>query len=281
MPAREPAHAKLNMFLKVLGKRPDGYHELHSWFAFVDLADMVSVIPSDRFSLTVEGEMAAGLAADGTDNLVLAAARSLARAAGLADNIGAALHLTKRIPVAAGLGGGSADAAATLRLLSRHWRLGWSIEQLLPLAGQLGADVPACLRSTPHLATGRGERFLADAPVAPLPLLLANPRQPLSTAHVFAKLKAPIAQAAVTQPTLEDARRLGNDLAPAALALLPALAPPLAALRDMPGCRLAALTGSGPTLFALFDTIGARDAAHAVFASSWPGFWLVSSKLIP
>jgi 4-diphosphocytidyl-2-C-methyl-D-erythritol kinase len=177
------APAKINLWLNVVGRRADGYHLLDSLIAFTDLADEIEAVSSERLVLTVDGPLAPALAGE-TDNLVLKAARLLADFAGVAPR--AALHLTKHIPVAAGLGGGSADAAAALQALVELWRVALPVEELFDLAGRIGADVPMCLAGRPARASGVGERL---APAPPLPscaILLVNPGVALPTAQVFA-----------------------------------------------------------------------------------------------
>src|SRR5687767_2977981 len=152
----EIAYAKINLALHVRGREPDGYHRIETIFAFAEEGDLLRVKPADAISLTVEGAFAAALG-DGTENLVVRAARALARHAGA--GAGAALTLVKKLPVASGIGGGSADAAATLRLLDRFWRLGMDLDGLKRIAGGLGADVPACIDSTTAMGTGRGDKL--------------------------------------------------------------------------------------------------------------------------
>ena len=157
------AHAKVNLWLNVVGRRADGYHLLDSLVAFVDLADTIAAQPADRLSLELAGPSAAALTGD-ADNLVLKAARLLADRAGVSPR--AAIRLEKRIPVAAGLGGGSADAAAALRMLVDLWRVALPEEELFDLAATLGADVPMCLAGRTAVASGVGERLQA-APALP------------------------------------------------------------------------------------------------------------------
>ena len=173
-----PAHAKVNLWLNVVGRRPDGYHLLDSLVAFVDLADTLDVRPSDRLSLELAGPQAAGLAGD-PDNLVLKAARLLADRAGVSPR--AAIRLGKHIPVAAGLGGGSADAAAALRALGELWRVALPEEELFDLAASLGADVPMCLAGRTALVSGVGERLQPAPALPPAAILLVNPGAALPT----------------------------------------------------------------------------------------------------
>ncbi|TAJ38986.1 MAG: 4-(cytidine 5'-diphospho)-2-C-methyl-D-erythritol kinase, partial [Reyranella sp.] len=177
------ARAKVNLWLNVVGRRADGYHLLDSLVAFTDLADEVEVAAASDLSLAIDGPGARSLEAE-ADNLVLKAARLLAGRAGIAPR--AAIRLVKRIPVAAGLGGGSADAAATLRALVELWRIAMPEEELFDLAAELGADVPMCLAGKPALVSGIGER-LAPSPALPASaILLVNPGVPLPTPSVFA-----------------------------------------------------------------------------------------------
>lgn len=241
---------------------------------FAGVADTVRATTADALSLRVEGPEAAALA-DEPDNLVLRAARALAAAAGVAPR--AALTLVKRLPVASGIGGGSADAAAALRALNRLWALGWSGERLAALALPLGADIPACLGSRPCVLGGVGET-LRPAPALPgCGLLLANPRIALATPAVF-RARAGGFSAAATLPEAgwadaaalaRDLAAWGNDLEAPAIALCPSVASVLAALRALPGCRLARMSGSGASCFGLFDSPAAAAAAAAALPGGW------------
>src|SRR5262249_45045404 len=177
------ARAKVNLWLKVVGRRADGYHLLDSLVAFADLADSLDATAGDRLSLALDGPVAGSLAGEG-DNLVLKAARLLADTTGVAPR--AALRLTKRIPVAAGLGGGSADAAATLQALVELWRLARPVGELFDRAARLGADVPMCLAGRAALVSGIGERLSPTPSLPACGLLLVNPGTALPTANVFA-----------------------------------------------------------------------------------------------
>jgi 4-diphosphocytidyl-2-C-methyl-D-erythritol kinase len=267
------ARAKVNLWLKIVGRRADGYHLLESLVAFADLADVIEAVPSGGLSLQVDGPQSAALSAE-ADNLVLKAARLLAGRAGVSPR--AALHLTKNIPVAAGLGGGSADAAAALAELVALWRIALPAEELFDLAGALGADVPMCLAGRPALASGVGERLAPTPPLPACAILLVNPGVALPTAEVFAARQGAFsAPATATRPwgDLDDfARTLavhGNDLEPPAIALRPIIADVLAALRAGAGVRYAAMSGSGATCFALYDDV----ARASVAASSLPAAW--------
>lgn len=277
-PARWTAPAKVNLYLRVTGRRADGFHLLDSLVTFVALADTLDHRPADTLSLAVEGPFADGLA--GEDNLVLRAARALAARSGRMA-AGAALTLRKEIPVAAGLGGGSGDAAAALRGLNAAWRCGLDQEALLALAAGLGADVPACLLGRPLLVAGIGET-LREAPVLPPhALLLVNPNRPLATADVFHRRHGafspprPLTEAPADAAALAAAlRERGNDLTETAVALCPEVAQVLAALAPLPGCLLAQMSGSGATCFGLFGDEEAAASAGAVLAARHPG-WFV------
>jgi len=273
-PAAEAAPAKLNLALHVTGRRGDGYHTLDSLAVFASLADTLAAAPAPGLTLAVRGPFADASGADAA-NLVLRAAHALGRPQGA----GAALTLEKRIPVAAGLGGGSADAAAALRLLARFWRLA---PAPVALALDLGADIPVCLASAPARMRGIGEIL---SPVPPLPrdlgLVLANPRVPLATAAVFAARQGafdpPIDLPAVWPDAAALARWLrttGNGLEQAAIALCPAVADVLAACAALPGALLARMSGSGATCFALFASVTAANEAAALLARNAPAWWV-------
>lgn len=273
----EFAPAKLNLCLHVTGRRPDGYHLLDSLVVFASVGDRVTVAPADALSLSVEGPEAAGLQAE-ADNLVLRAAR----ATGVA---GADLLLHKALPVASGIGGGSADAAATLRALAR-------LSGRTPAAAELtalGADVPVCLSGRPVRMQGIGEVLTPLPKLPPLSCVLVNPRVALATPRVFATLErrenAPL-------PTLpvgwDDAGALchwlasatRNDLAPPARALAPVIAEVEAALAALPGCLLARMSGSGATCFGLFARPDAAQAAARTIRQARPGWWVAAADIL-
>lgn len=273
---RELAPAKINLFLHVTGRRPDGYHLLDSIAVFAGAADVLTVEPDEGFSLTLTGPFADALQAE-ADNLVLRAGRALARW----ERIAPAAHLTleKNLPVASGIGGGSADAAAALRLLSRFWNLDIPRPELLAIAARLGADVPVCLSSRPTRMGGVGE-ILSEAPVPPrCGILLVNPGVSLATPDVFrartgafSPLEALLPEAWMTAATMSrDLSRLRNDLEPAAIALCPEIATVLDAIRDTYGCLLARMSGSGATCFGVYTDPEAARAAATTLAR--PGWW--------
>ncbi|QCI92718.1 4-(cytidine 5'-diphospho)-2-C-methyl-D-erythritol kinase [Novosphingobium sp. EMRT-2] len=273
MTMRETAYAKLNLALHVRRRRADGYHELETLFAFVDAGDELTAEPADAFSLTITGPFADGLS-NGDDNLVLRAARMLADRNGFRG--GAAFTLDKRLPIAAGIGGGSADAAAALRLLARMWRLGPDHVRPSDIAADLGADVPACVASQTVHGEGVGEKLtpIDGSALAGLPVLLVNPRVACPTGPVFAAWDG-IDRGALDVANWGNAR---NDLEMPAVALHPQIADVLAALQAT-GPRLARMSGSGATCFALFETSTARDAAARSIATRRPGWWTLAGAL--
>jgi 4-diphosphocytidyl-2-C-methyl-D-erythritol kinase len=267
----ETAFAKINLALHVRALMADGYHRIETLFAFAEHGDRIEVDAGDGLSLAVCGPFAAGLDC-GEDNLVLRAARMLARHFGIAQ--GAALRLEKNLPVAAGVGGGSADAAAALRLLARWWRLDAPDEALFAIAAALGADVSACLASVTARGEGRGDRLSPAAGFSGTPLLLVNPGIPVATVEVFRRWDG------VDNGPMPDDPALGrNDLEPAAIALAPAIGPVLDALRRCDGVTLARMSGSGATCFALLESEGARDAANLRIARDHPGWWRLASRI--
>lgn len=266
------------------GRRPDGYHELDSLIAFANIGDRLLAAPAAGLSLELCGPEAAGLAGVGEDNLVLRAARRLAAAAGV--TAGAALRLEKNLPVASGIGGGSSDAAAALLLLSRLWGLDLDQGTLAEIGLALGADLPVCLCRRPAWVSGVGER------VDPLPglpaagILLANPRVALPTAAVFAARGGPFGAGVRFAPMPADAEGLAaalaacrNDLAEAALSLVPQIATVLRRLVALPGALLARMSGSGATCFALFRDGEAAARACAILAAAEPRWWVAAGRL--
>jgi len=278
----EAAPAKLNLYLHVVGRRADGYHLLDSLVAFTEHGDVVRATPARGLSLKLDGPFAEGLEAGG-DNLALKAAAALQARVGAA---GAALALTKNLPVAAGLGGGSADAAATLRALARLWRAHLGEAALLEIAGKLGADVPVCVQGAPAHFGGIGDELAAAPKLPPAGIVLVNPRIPLPTAKVFAARRGPFSAPARLLEMPRDAAGLAgllaqrrNDLEPAARELVPAVATVLDALAKSPGCRLARMAGSGATCFGLYDNPVAAAAAAGWLAGREPAWWTQATRL--
>lgn len=282
-----PAPAKINLTLHVLGRRADGYHLLESLVAFVSIHDVVRAEDADALTLTVDGPTAQDLAANlQGDNLVLRAARRLAEAAGIGAPA-AALALHKTLAVAGGIGGGSADAAAALLALAKLWRLDMREAALAALALPLGADLPVCLASRPMHMAGIGEQLIPAPAMPPLGVLLVNPRVALPTGDVFGALNglfgtaSPIVYRAGDAASLLGALIKGrNDLEAPARRLAPVVGDLLAALGDLPGARLARMSGSGATCFALFDDETAARAAEGVLRAGTRGWWSAAGRLI-
>lgn len=265
----ETAYAKVNLALHVRARMPDGYHALETLFAFTRFGDTLVAERAETLGLTLEGEYSEAAGPD-QDNLVLRAARALA------PDLGARLHLTKRIPVAAGLGGGSADAAAALRLLNRLWGLNRPIEDLEAIGAMLGADVAACIRSETVRGSGRGELLEFAPPVTDTPILLVNPRVAVPTGPVFKGWdrtdRGPLPEGG----TLEAALIGRNDLEAPALAIAPVIADVLAWLQVQPGAGLTRMSGSGATCFALFVDDAAAQAAARAVPNGW---WATATQL--
>lgn len=284
MPVREAAPAKINLSLKVLGRRSDRYHELQSLVVFADCGDVLTAEPADDLTLGIVGPFADALAGEG-DNLVLQAANFLCDHLGMKQ--GARLTLEKNLPVASGIGGGSADAAAALRLLPKLWNAHVEPSGLASLALCLGADVPVCLDAAPALMWGKGELIARIEALPPFRLVLANPGVALSTAEVFKALDAPDMiemQAGPQLPAMKSLDDLlawlaahGNDLEAPAMKLAPAVAETIAALKATPACRLARMSGSGATCFGIFADEADARAAAAELKRDHPQWWIAAS----
>ena len=286
-PFVENAPAKVNLTLRVLGRRADGYHELESLVAFAEVGDRLSFVPGGELALTVRGPNAAQ-AGEGADNLVLKAAQAFAaRVAGI--GLGA-FDLDKRLPVAAGLGGGSADAAAALRLLARANNIPGDDGRLYDAARVTGADVPVCLDPRPRLMRGIGEILSAPLKLPALPVVLANPGVALPTKSVFAGWRrmepqalmldvASLAKITSRDEYLQLLATQTNDLENAAIDVEPVIAEVLVALRALTGCRLARMSGSGATCFALFSSAAAAIEAAKALSGKYPQWWVRPSAL--
>lgn len=283
------ARPKINLFLHVTGRRSDGYHLLESLVCFAKSGDQVSAGAADDLSLRIEGPFAAALAAD-DGNLVLCAARALqnwARHGGY-DAPGAALLLEKRLPIASGIGGGSADAAAALNALTSVWKLPIARADLEKLAVDLGADVPVCLNSETTVMRGIGEILETGPKMPPAWIVLANPMREVSTAAVFSALDPSARPMPATMPSaFDDAASLAawlaaetrNDLEGPARALVPEIDRVLAALSGAKGAHIARMSGSGATCFALFDGEAGASAAAAHIASAHPDWWIEAAAI--
>jgi 4-diphosphocytidyl-2-C-methyl-D-erythritol kinase len=270
---REPAWAKVNLFLQIVGRRPDGYHLLDSLAVFPAIGDVVSAEPADAISLSLTGSFGASLVAE-PDNLVLRAARALQQLSGISQ--GAALTLEKNLPIASGIGGGSADAAAALRVLSRLWNLP-ATTNLHDIAKTLGADVPVCLAQHPARMQGVGE-ILSPSPRLPDGgIVLINPGIAVATPAVFRARTGGFRPEADLPPTWHNTTEmtatlatLHNDLQAPAIALCPQIADVLAALDAVPTCQLARMSGSGATCFGIFpNTEAAQAAASTLERRNW------------
>lgn len=284
--ARAPA--KVNLTLHVLGRRPDGYHELESLVAFAGAADLLDVTPGPDLTLRVYGPTA-DPAGPVVDNLVLRAAQALVRRN--PDLATGTFLLHKRLPVAAGVGGGSADAAAALRLLAELNGLPLGHPDVVAAARETGADVPVCLEPRARMMRGAGESVGPALGIPPLPAVLINPGVAVATPPVFRalglepgqRLDRP-AHAAITAGLDADSLLAAiipgrNDLEAPALALAPVIGEALDALRAQAGCRLARMSGSGATVFALFADRHAAMRAARVVRSARPGWWVAPTLL--
>ncbi len=299
---REAAFAKVNLTLHVTGRRPDGYHELDSLVVFAAPGDHIEVAPARAApakwnavftadpaegNLLVSGPFSGALAQE-KNNLVLRAELRFRAAFGVPP---ARLHLQKNLPVAAGIGGGSADAAATLRALSRLWKMAPSPEKMAALALELGADVPVCLLQRPAHMSGIGEKLAPLEHLPALHLLLVNPGIALSTAAVFKSLRngETRTDAGASHPgrfsslnELTGWLRAGrNDLEPPAIALVPEIGQILTLLRQQQGCLLARMSGSGATCFGLFATAADTHRAQAVMRAALPAGWVRPVEAAP
>lgn len=277
---RETGWAKINLALHVRARRPDGYHDIETLFAFVDDGDALAASVAEADALVIDGPFAEGLSA-GDDNLVRRVP-VLLRAHYGADRVPPlAVTLTKQLPVAAGIGGGSADAAAMARLIRAHFLPEVGDEALARLVAPLGADIAACVASTTCLGTGAGEELnpVAGLRVEGTPVLLVNPRQPVATGPVFAAWDG-IDRGPLYIGTDHRAQLIGarNDLQRPATAACPAIADVLLELGAMRPW-LARMSGSGATCFALFDAATARDAAAAALAARHPDWWVMTGAL--
>ena len=271
------APAKINLYLHVAGKRDDGYHLLDSLVAFAGIQDRLVIGPADDLRLLIEGRFSDAVPS-GPGNIVLRAAGRLAEAAGVKAR--ARIDLVKRLPVSAGLGGGSADAAAALRGLSTLWGVRPAADDLLALALELGADVPVCLHAKAAYLGGIGGDLEKAPPLPEAWLALVNPGRPLATAAVFGNLgsafsaPARFAEAPADAPALAALlRSRDNGLTEAARALEPAIGQALSAIEQSRGVLLARMTGSGATCFGLFADESAAAEAASKIAAAHPRWW--------
>ena len=288
----ESAPAKVNLTLEIRGRRADGYHELESLVVFARIGDRVRLMPGEPLGLDLRGPFARALNSE-SDNLVLRAAREFARRVPRA-SLGR-FELTKRLPVASGIGGGSSDAAAALRLLARVSGIGQSDARLFETACAVGADVPVCLSASARLVRGIGEQLSDALPVPSLAAVLVNPGIALATKDVFAALASTtsgglaerVHERAIS-PDEIPAERTGmlsflrehrNELEEPAISLAPPVADALSTLRATPGCELARMSGSGATCFGIFGSAGAALAAARALRASHPRWWICATTL--
>ncbi len=279
------APAKVNLYLHVGPPGPDGYHPLDSLMVFADIGDRLSILTGGEGGLAITGPFADGLPT-GPDNLIIRASELLARGRSLTFRLG----LDKRLPIASGLGGGSADAAATLRLLNEAFELDLPEATLSAIGLELGSDVPACLNGRPAIATGRGER-LQPAPRFPdLAAVLVNPGAPSPTGEVYREYDKAVSASGANAPLwparfesavamAEFLRTCRNDLQAPAMALQPAIGQVLRLLAQQPEALLTRMSGSGATCFALCSTPEGAAALAARVAAAQPSWWVAACLL--
>lgn len=270
----EIAFAKINLALHVRKRREDGYHDIETLFAFVQDGDVLTACSANELKLEIHGPFGAGLESDNS-NLVLKTAFLLKSHFGVTQ--GAAIRLNKKLPIASGIGGGSADAAATARLLNRLWGLEASEHELVDILAPLGADIPACIFSRPSFGSGTGTAltFLDDSNIVARHVLLVNPLQSVSTASIFKAWSGVDGGAVHSGDIWEAAIKGQNDLEPIAAAICPAIADILRHLsRANP--VFVRMSGSGATCFALFDDAETLEIARAALDPDW---WSMASML--
>lgn len=275
------APAKLNLFLHITGRRDDGYHLLESVFIFTDVGDDIIITPSASLSLHINGLFQPLLCNEPIEkNLAYRAALLLQKKYHV--TAGAHIHLTKNIPVGAGLGGGSSDAAAVLKGLNTFWNLNLDLQALQKLGLMLGADVPACIAAHAAFVSGIGENITPiDFPDMPSAVLLVNPQKPLSTSMVFQYYKnnhLPFTKKIKDKIDFAAILKNHNDLEPVAIQLAPEIQTILTILNQQPDCALARMSGSGPTCFGLFNTITAAQSAEKIVRAQFPDYWIARMK---
>ena len=272
----EIACAKINLALHVRERLANGYHGIETVFAFLDHGDLLSVEPLDEITLSITGPFAKGLS--DKDNLVLDAARLLAVHTGEA--VGASIFLDKRLPIASGIGGGSADAAATLRLLNRYWRAGLSLSELAELSAPLGADVPACVVNQTCLGKGIGQDLmpLENGALARYFVLLVNPLVPVSTAAIFSDWDGVDQGALPAGDPLDIVLSGRNDLQSPAERIAPVISDTISNLNET-GAVVSRMSGSGATCFALYETERQARDAEKMINTELPGSWTMIGGL--
>ena len=283
----QSAPAKINLALHIIGRRENGYHDLESLIVFADISDDIEARIADKDSLVISGPFGTALSAEPNNLVLRAVAAFRARWPDLSPP-GLALHLVKNLPVAAGIGGGSADAAAALRIMAELATASVPLGELVDLAAGLGADVPACLLSRPLVARGVGE-ILAPLPEFPaLYMTLVNPGVGVATADVFRRLRAhdnyplPSLPEPLTRPAqlglwLAETR---NDLQPPAIKLVPEIGVLIEEMAESPGCMLSRMSGSGATMFGLFGSEGQAHEAASQMRRLHPDYWVGTAPLL-
>ncbi|MGQ0527202.1 MAG: 4-(cytidine 5'-diphospho)-2-C-methyl-D-erythritol kinase [Alphaproteobacteria bacterium] len=265
------APAKINLSLHVKGRLENDYHALESLVAFADIGDHIEVSENSGLDLDFKGPHENSF--PGSDknegNLVIRAARALAQNAGIEPR--AHIILTKNLPLASGIGGGSSDAAATIKLLLKLWNISPTENFIMPLLEKLGADVPICYYGRPARITGAGEKFEPVTLPENTPLLLVNPGKPCPTPNVFRNFSALGTQAGENQ----------NDLLEAALKIVPEIKDVLKALKTQNGLTSAGMSGSGATCFGLFEKQNDAEMAAAVLQKQYPSWWVKDGLLNP
>ncbi|MFO0388915.1 MAG: 4-(cytidine 5'-diphospho)-2-C-methyl-D-erythritol kinase [Alphaproteobacteria bacterium] len=267
------APAKLNLFLHITGKRPNGYHCIESLVVFTEFGDTLDISPADSLTLEIKGEFSSLLQKDAQNNLVLKAAKLLQP---YANGQGAKIILHKHIPMGAGLGGGSSDAAATMRALCNVWNICISKDELMAMALLLGSDVPACYEAEPAIISGIGEYVMPVRCDASPFVLLVNPRKPLLTASVYKQFSGAYAASGADIDNLASTQ---NMLETPAIQLMPEIKDIIEAIHQTKECRLARMSGSGATCFGLYDMEEHAQSAKAQLSGIFPDAWVTVTRI--
>ena len=276
------APAKINLYLHITGRRPDGYHLLDSLVGFTEYADRVSASPADELSLRIQGAHGLGLQGNEEDNLIMRSARALRDSFGVRE--GAALTLEKNLPVSSGIGGGSADAAAALRLLARLWKVDVNDRDLSDIGLKIGSDIPVCIVGTPSKMSGAGETVHPAKPLPDCAVLLVNGGEAVSTSAVFGASRHHSSVSANWVPPddfeglVSNLLPLRNDLTGAAQQASPVIREILSVLEKSEGCALARVSGSGGTCFGLFADLSQGDFAQKKIERLRNGWWSVVTE---
>ena len=277
------AKAKVNLFLHITGRRGDGYHLLESLVCFPDCGDVLKVLPSNRLSLQETGPFS-GQMGPWQDNLILKAAGLLKRKYGVVE--GAEIHITKNLPVASGIGGGSSDAATVLHLLVKLWNINISDQELMDLGAELGADLPICLYGNLAMMSGIGEVISPVKAIPSLAMLLVNPGITVSTQAIFGslgpivpKIDIPDVEGLSKGAFIQMLKGCRNDLQAGAVRVAPSISTVLSKLDGLDTCLLSQMSGSGATCFGLFDTVKQAELAKDILQKTEPGWWLSVSHL--